>query len=143
MSSVALSVDIHFQDTYFVVAHFHYVMVGSMLFAFIGGMNYWFPKMFGKMYNERVAMFAAIGLAPYRYTLDFLRTSRVGQPERVYVMRSAVAWLTGRDAPAPPVLLHVEEGLVLARQRPAVEREGGGLERDQRRPGPRRGHSRT
>ena len=56
----ALSVDIHFQDTYFVVAHFHYVMVGSMLFAFIGGMNYWFPKMFGKMYNERVAMFAAI-----------------------------------------------------------------------------------
>jgi len=56
----ALSVDIHMHDTYFVVAHFHYVMVGSMLFAFIGGMNYWFPKMFGKMYNEKVAVFAAI-----------------------------------------------------------------------------------
>lgn len=58
----ALSVDIHFQDTYFVVAHFHYVMVGSMLFAFIGGMNYWFPKMFGKMYNEKVAAVAAVML---------------------------------------------------------------------------------
>ena len=56
----ALSTDIHFQDTYFVVAHFHYVMVGSMLFAFIGGINYWFPKMFGKMYNENVGRFAAV-----------------------------------------------------------------------------------
>ena len=47
-----IPVDIHFHDTYFVVAHFHYVMVGSMLFAFLGGMYYWWPKMFGKMYNE-------------------------------------------------------------------------------------------
>jgi cytochrome c oxidase subunit I len=56
----AISVDVHLQDTYFVVAHFHYVMVGSMLFAFIGGMNYWFPKMFGKMYNENLGRFAAV-----------------------------------------------------------------------------------
>ena len=49
----ALSVDIHLTDTYFVVAHFHYVMVGSMLFAFLGGMYYWWPKMFGKMYHEK------------------------------------------------------------------------------------------
>ena len=48
----ALSTDIYFHDTYFVVAHFHYVMVGSTLFAFLGGMYYWFPKMFGRMYNE-------------------------------------------------------------------------------------------
>lgn len=47
-----LSTDIHYHDTYFVVAHFHYVMVGSTLFAFLGGVYYWFPKMFGKMYNE-------------------------------------------------------------------------------------------
>ncbi|MEM1356369.1 MAG: cbb3-type cytochrome c oxidase subunit I [Planctomycetota bacterium] len=48
----ALSTDIYMHDTYFVVAHFHYVMVGSTLFAFLGGMYYWFPKMFGRMYNE-------------------------------------------------------------------------------------------
>jgi cytochrome c oxidase subunit 1 len=48
----SLSTDIHLTDTYFIIAHFHYVMVGSMLFAFIGGLYYWWPKMFGKMYNE-------------------------------------------------------------------------------------------
>jgi cytochrome c oxidase subunit I len=54
----ALSLDIMAHDTYFVVAHFHYVMVGSMLTSFIGGMYYWWPKMFGKMYNETVAKVA-------------------------------------------------------------------------------------
>ncbi|MEZ6190245.1 MAG: cbb3-type cytochrome c oxidase subunit I [Phycisphaerales bacterium] len=54
----ALSLDIMAHDTYFVVAHFHYVMVGSMLTAFIGGMYYWWPKMFGKMYSEPVAKVA-------------------------------------------------------------------------------------
>ena len=45
-------VDVHFHDTYFVVAHFHYVMVGGTLMALMGGFYYWFPKMFGKMFNE-------------------------------------------------------------------------------------------
>lgn len=54
----ALSTDIYMHDTYFVVAHFHYVMVGSTLFAFLGGMYYWFPKMFGRMYNERTGKIA-------------------------------------------------------------------------------------
>jgi cytochrome c oxidase subunit I len=48
----ALSVDLHLHDTYFVVAHFHYVMMGSTIIAFIGGIHMWWPKMFGKMYNE-------------------------------------------------------------------------------------------
>ncbi len=55
----ALATDIHFHDTYFVVAHFHYVMVGSMLFAFLGGMYHWWPKMFGRMFNENLGRFAA------------------------------------------------------------------------------------
>lgn len=48
----ALSVDVHLHDTYYVVAHFHYVMMGGTVFAFLGGLHYWWPKMFGRMYNE-------------------------------------------------------------------------------------------
>ncbi|MCC6623686.1 MAG: cytochrome c oxidase subunit I [Deltaproteobacteria bacterium] len=48
----ALSVDVHFHDSYFVVAHFHYVMMGGTVIAFLAGIHHWFPKMFGKMYNE-------------------------------------------------------------------------------------------
>lgn len=50
-----VGLDVHFHDTYFVVAHFHYVMVGGTLMALMGGLLYWFPKMFGKMYNETSA----------------------------------------------------------------------------------------
>jgi cytochrome c oxidase subunit 1 len=53
-----LAVDVPLTNTYFIVAHFHYVMMGSTLFAFIGGMYYWWPKMFGKMYNETFAQVA-------------------------------------------------------------------------------------
>ncbi len=56
----ALAVDVHLTNTYFIVAHFHYVMMGSMLFAFLGGMYYWWPKMFGKMYNEKWGVIASI-----------------------------------------------------------------------------------
>src|ERR1700691_4425384 len=47
-----LSVDVHLTDTYFVVAHFHYVMMGGTVIAFIGGVHYWWPKMTGRMYSE-------------------------------------------------------------------------------------------
>lgn len=47
-----ISTDIHLHDTYFVVAHFHYVMMGSALIAMIGGLHHWWPKMFGVMYSE-------------------------------------------------------------------------------------------
>ena len=42
----ALSVDVHLHSTYFVVAHFHYVMMGGTVVAFIGGIHYWWPKIF-------------------------------------------------------------------------------------------------
>jgi cytochrome c oxidase subunit I len=45
-------------DTYFVVAHFHYVMMGSALIAMIGGLHHWWPKMTGKMYNEKLGVIA-------------------------------------------------------------------------------------
>ncbi|OGP06148.1 MAG: cytochrome c oxidase subunit I [Deltaproteobacteria bacterium GWA2_38_16] len=48
----ALSVDVHLHDTYFVVAHFHYVMMGGTVMGFLAGLHYWWPKMFGRMYPE-------------------------------------------------------------------------------------------
>jgi cytochrome c oxidase subunit 1 len=56
----ALATDVHFHDTYFVVAHFHYVMMGSVFFAFLAGMHHWWPKIFGKMYNEFWSRVAAV-----------------------------------------------------------------------------------
>ena len=48
----ALSTDVHLHDTYFVVAHFHYTMMGGTVIALLGGIHYWWPKMFGRMYSE-------------------------------------------------------------------------------------------
>jgi cytochrome c oxidase subunit 1 len=54
------AVDVHLQDTYFVVAHFHYVMVGGMVMAYLGGIHFWWPKMTGRMYPEGWAKFSAL-----------------------------------------------------------------------------------
>ncbi|MGA7415010.1 MAG: cytochrome c oxidase subunit I [Bryobacteraceae bacterium] len=56
----ALSTDVHLTDTYFVVAHFHYVMMGGTVIAFLGGLHYWWPKMTGRMYNERLGQIGAV-----------------------------------------------------------------------------------
>jgi cytochrome c oxidase subunit I len=55
-----LAVDVHLHDTYFVVGHFHYVMMGGTVIAMLGGIHYWWPKMTGKMYNEVAGKIAAI-----------------------------------------------------------------------------------
>ncbi|MEK9657893.1 MAG: cytochrome c oxidase subunit I [bacterium] len=55
-----LSLDVHLHDTYFVVSHFHYVMMGGTVIAFLGGLHYWWPKMFGRMYNEFWARISAV-----------------------------------------------------------------------------------
>ncbi|MGK2856210.1 MAG: cytochrome c oxidase subunit I [Thermoanaerobaculia bacterium] len=56
----AMGLDIHMHDNYFVVAHFHYVMVGGMVTAFLGGLHYWWPKMWGRMYPEMAGKFGAV-----------------------------------------------------------------------------------
>jgi cytochrome c oxidase subunit 1 len=55
-----LAVDVHVHDTYFVVAHFHYIMVGGTVMAYLGGIHYWWPKISGRLYPEGWARFAAL-----------------------------------------------------------------------------------
>ncbi|MDF1544284.1 MAG: cytochrome c oxidase subunit I [bacterium] len=56
----AMSVDVFLHDTYFIVAHFHYVMVGGTVMALLAGLHYWWPKMFGRMYSEGMARVSAL-----------------------------------------------------------------------------------
>jgi len=56
----ALGVDVHVHHTYFVVAHFHYVMVGGMVLAYLCGLHFWWPKMTGRMYPEAPAKLSAL-----------------------------------------------------------------------------------
>jgi cytochrome c oxidase subunit 1 len=73
-------------DTYFVVAHFHYVMAGSNLIAFLAGIHYWWPKMYGRMYNEALGRIGAVLVfIGFNATFlpQFVMGSR-GMPRRYY-----------------------------------------------------------
>lgn len=56
----AVGLDVHVHDTYFVVAHFHYIMVGGTVMAYMGGLHYWWPKISGRLYPEGWARFSAL-----------------------------------------------------------------------------------
>ena len=82
----ALATDIHLHDTYFVVAHFHYVMMGGTMIAFLGAVYHWWPKMVGKMYPERVSQAAALWIfVAFNLTFfpQFVLGSQ-GMPRRYY-----------------------------------------------------------
>jgi cytochrome c oxidase subunit 1 len=55
-----LGVDVHVHDTYFIIAHFHYIMVGGMVMGYLGGMHFWWPKISGRMYPEGWGKLAAL-----------------------------------------------------------------------------------
>jgi cytochrome c oxidase subunit I len=82
----ALSVNVHLHDTYYVVAHFHYVMMGGTVFAFLGGLHYWWPKITGKMYDEFWAKIAC-GVLFFGFNMTFLPQfvmGSQGMPRRYY-----------------------------------------------------------
>jgi cytochrome c oxidase subunit 1 len=56
----AMGLDVHVHDTYFVVAHFHYIMVGGVVMGYLGGIHFWWPKMTGRMYPEGWAKLSAL-----------------------------------------------------------------------------------
>src|SRR5262245_58356266 len=66
-----LAVDVHLHDTYFVVAHFHYVMMGSTLVAFLGALHYWWPKFTGRFYPESLGRVCSLGVF-FGFNLTFL-----------------------------------------------------------------------
>ena len=83
----ALAVDVHVHDTYFVIAHFHYIMVGGAVMGYLGGIHFWWPKMTGRMYPESwarlsaVLIFAGFNLTFFpQYILGYL-----GMPRRYHV----------------------------------------------------------
>lgn len=82
-----LAIDVHVHDTYFVVAHFHYIMVGGTVMAYLGGIHFWWPKMTGRMYPESWARLSAI-LIFVGFNLTFFPQfvlGYLGMPRRYHV----------------------------------------------------------
>jgi cytochrome c oxidase subunit 1 len=82
----AIAVDVHLHDTYFVVAHFHYIMVGGMVLSFMGGLHYWWPKITGRMYPEALGRIAAL-VTFIGFNLTFFPQfllGYLGQPRRYH-----------------------------------------------------------
>jgi cytochrome c oxidase subunit 1 len=86
VATATTSLDVHWHDTYFIVAHFHFVMVGGTVTAFLAALHYWFPKMTGRLYPERLGMLsAALVFAGFFVTFfpQFL-LGNAGMPRRYF-----------------------------------------------------------
>ena len=105
LASIANNVHLH--DTYFVIAHFHMVMVGSVLTAFLGGVHHWWPKMTGRMFNESFAKASAI-LVFFGFNLTFFPQFVMGSQgmprryfdylpefETMHVLSTVGSWVLG------------------------------------------------
>ena len=89
-----LGMDIHMHDTYFIIAHFHYVMVGGAIFGYLGGLHYWWPKITGRMYPEGWAKFAALNIF-VGFNLTFFPQFIVGYLGHAAALRDVLAGVPG------------------------------------------------
>jgi cytochrome c oxidase subunit I len=90
----AFPIDWQVQDTYFVVAHFHYVLFGGSIFAILGGLWYWWPKIFGRFLSERLGKWT-FALVFIGFNLTFFPQhllGLLGMPRRVYTYRDDGLW---------------------------------------------------
>jgi cytochrome c oxidase subunit 1 len=98
MTGVALAtvgLDPHWHDTYFVVAHFHFIMAGPVLLAFLAALHYWFPKMFARRFSERAGLVGAVSTFFgffATFTPQFL-LGNMGMPRRYYSYPAQFQWL--------------------------------------------------
>ena len=90
----AFPVDWQVHDTYFVVAHFHYVLFGGAIFAILGGLFYWWPKMFGRMLDDRLGKWTFLFLF-VGFNLTFFpqhMLGLLGMPRRIYTYQEGGLW---------------------------------------------------
>ena len=113
LASVPLDLQVH--DTYYVVAHFHYVLIGGAVFPLLGGIYYWYPKMTGRMTNSRlgiwnfVVLFVGFNVTFFpMHILGFL-----GMPRRVYTYPESMGWQTLNVISSLGALLLVGGGVML------------------------------
>jgi cytochrome c oxidase subunit I len=95
VASVPLDTQVH--DTYFVVAHFHYVLIGGAVFPLMGAIYYWFPKFTGRMMSERCGRWVA-GLVVVGFNFTFFPMHLLGlagMPRRVYTYQPEMGWSAG------------------------------------------------
>ena len=94
--TAAVPTDLQVTDTYFVVAHIHYVLIGINLFAVLGALHVWFPKMTGRFLNETFGKWA-FAIVFFGFNLAFLPmhwTGLLGMPRRIYTYPAGLGWET-------------------------------------------------
>jgi cytochrome c oxidase subunit I+III len=90
----SVPIDLQLHDTYFIVAHFHYVLIGGAVFPLIGGVHYWFPKMTGRMLNERLGRWT-FGMLFVGFNVTFFPMHQLGfmgMPRRIYTYAESTGW---------------------------------------------------